>query len=73
MINLENFKNLYEVRKSARFKIVPKKIFKQKEDRGSVYNTEDIVKQYKGIIKDLESILYYENFVPETQPLSNKL
>ena len=73
MINLENFKNLYEVRKSARFKIVPKKIFKQKEDRGSIYNTEDIVKQYKGIVKDLESILYYENFVPETQPLSNKL
>lgn len=73
MVNLENFKNLYEVRKSARFKIVPKKIFRQKEDRGSIYNTEDIVKQYKGIIKDLESILYYENFVPETQSLSNKL
>ena len=73
MVNLESFKNLYEVRKSARFKIVPKKIFRQKEDRGSIYNTEDIVKQYKGIIKDLESILYYENFVPEAEPLSNKL
>ena len=73
MVNLENFKNLYEVRKSARFKIVPKKIFRQKEDRGSIYNTEDIVKQYKGVIKDLEGILYYENFVPETQSLSNKL
>lgn len=54
MVNLESFKNLYEVRKSARFKIIPKKIFRQKEDRGSIYNTEDIVKQYKGIIKDLE-------------------
>ena len=73
MVNLESFKNLYEVRKSARFKIIPKKIFRQKEDSGSIYNTEDIVKQYKGIIKDLESILYYENFVPEAEPLSNKL
>ena len=36
MVNLESFKNLYEVRKSARFKIIPKKIFRQKEDRGSI-------------------------------------
>ena len=51
MVNLESFKNLYEVRKNATFKIVPKKILRQKEDRGSIYNTEDIVKQYKGYYK----------------------
>lgn len=58
---LENFKNLYEVRKTGKFSLEPKIIHRKKEFEGVNYTLIELLWKYEEIINDLQKLLYYED------------
>ncbi|OQB42602.1 MAG: hypothetical protein BWY04_00038 [candidate division CPR1 bacterium ADurb.Bin160] len=64
---LKTFKNFYEVRKTASFKLIPNKIYRQIEMSKEPSNFKDLGKQYVNIINSLSELLYEDEHEDNTE------
>lgn len=70
---LENFKNLYEVRKNASFSLETIILNRKITINNAEKSVEEILKQYEIIVTDLRNLLYYENIKIEKKETGTKL